>query len=84
MEALVLLLALVFPVGKRPAQIDAIEVNRVYNDDGQLWLEQVIFWRWEQCVGLVAEGWRPRLSVHPDSTKSFITVSGVLSSSCVT
>ena len=58
MESLVLLLALVLPVGKRPSQVDAIEVNRVYNDDGNLWLEQVIFWRWEPAVGWACEGWR--------------------------
>ena len=58
MAAILLLIACILPVGSEPARCDRIELNRVYNDDGKLWLSQVIFWRWEPCVGWVAEGWR--------------------------
>lgn len=46
------------PHTPEPIRCDQIELNRVYNDDGHLWLKQVIFWRWEPAVGWVAEGWR--------------------------
>lgn len=58
MAAILLLIACILPVGSEPARCDRIELNRVYNDDGQLWLEQVIFWRWEPAVGWACEGWR--------------------------
>lgn len=53
-----IVLLCLLPHTPEPVRCDHIELNRVYNDDGRLWLEQVIFWRWEPCVGWVAEGWR--------------------------
>lgn len=53
-----ILLILILPISHEPVTCDQIELNRVYNDDGQLWLEQVIFWRWEPAVGWACEGWR--------------------------
>ena len=45
--------------GDPVAKCDRIELNRVYNDDGNLWLEQVIFWRWEPTeADFVCHGWR--------------------------
>lgn len=58
MAVILLLIACILPVGSEPARCDQLELNRVYNDDGQLWLEQVIFWRWEPAVGWACEGWR--------------------------
>ena len=58
MAVILLLIACILPVGSEPVRCDQIELNRVYNDDGQLWLEQVIFWRWEPAVGWACEGWR--------------------------
>lgn len=46
------------PTVSEPAHCDQIELNWVYNDDGGLWLKQVIFWRWDARVGWAAEGWR--------------------------
>lgn len=59
MAVILLLIACILPVGSEPARCDQIELNRVYNDDGQLWLEQVIFWRWEPTeADFVCHGWR--------------------------
>ena len=54
-----LMLLAMLLAGDPVAKCDRIELNRVYNDDGNLWLEQVIFWRWEPTeADFVCHGWR--------------------------
>ncbi len=55
---LVLVIACVLPRSPESVRCDQIELNLVYNDDGRLWLSQVLFWRWEPTVGWACEGWR--------------------------
>lgn len=55
---MILLLAFL-PLAEPVEHVDRIEINRVYNDEGDLWLSQVIFWRWEPVIAdWACEGWR--------------------------
>ena len=62
MPILILLMAAISPdfPGDTPdvKYCDQIEVNSVYDSDGRLWLKQVIFWRWDDRCGWLADGWQ--------------------------
>ena len=59
--------------------VDMVEYSRVYNDAGELYLEQFIAWDWNgyshEIAGwrlMAGKAWRPPLIVWSEGDKTFV------------